>query len=270
MRIFVSTLRKLVRRPATWVTLGLLIGLLALIYVAVGATAKQISAQPGAEESLVLLTFPLAYTLLLSFIVGIGGLFAVIYGATVAGSEWGWGTLKNAVARGESRSRYMVLTFAAVALIAGVGLLVAFAAGVLVAVLGASLAGVSTSGIGDAETIGRLPEKLARGWLAIVEEGAIGFAVATIARSQLAGIGAGIALYFGEGFASLFLPDIVRWLPFDAATAVFGAGGGGGFSGGGGGRNPLAPETALLVVVAWLVGSVAVAGLFTERAEIGG
>jgi ABC-type transport system involved in multi-copper enzyme maturation permease subunit len=269
VRIFASTLRKLVRRPATWVTLGLLIGLLALIFLAVGATARQTSGQDGAEESLLLLTFPLTYTFLLTFIVGIGGLFAVIYGATVAGSEWGWGTLKNAVARGESRSRYIVLTFAAVALLAGVGLLIAFAAGVLVAVVGAGLAGVSTSGIGDAETLRGLPEKLARGWLAIVEEGAIGFAVATITRSQLAGIGVGIALFFGEGFASIFLPDIVRWMPFDAATAVFGAGAGGGFSGGGGG-NSLAPETALLVVAAWLVGSVAVAGLFTERAEIGG
>jgi len=41
MRLFVAGLRKLVRRPATFVTFGLLVGLLALIYLAVGATAKQ-------------------------------------------------------------------------------------------------------------------------------------------------------------------------------------------------------------------------------------
>ena len=56
--------------------------------------------------------FPGAYDLILSFILGLGGLFAVIYGAAIAGSEWSWGTLKNAVARGESRSRYMLRTFA--------------------------------------------------------------------------------------------------------------------------------------------------------------
>ncbi len=38
MKLFQSGLRKLVRRQATWVTLGLLAGLLALIVVAVGAT----------------------------------------------------------------------------------------------------------------------------------------------------------------------------------------------------------------------------------------
>ena len=271
MRIFSATIRKLVRRPATWVTLGLLVGLLGLVFLAVGATANQVGDRQGGREALLLLTFPAAYGFVLSFIIGLGGLFAVIYGATVAGSEWSWGTLKNAVARGESRSRYVVMTFVGVALLTGVGLVIAFILGVLLAVVGATIAGVSTSGITDATVVGKLPEQLARGWLAIVEEGAIGFAVATIARSQLAGIGAGIALYFGEGFASIFLPDIVRWLPFDAATAILGASAGGGFSSGGGGtRLPLDSGTAMVVVVAWLLGSIAVASLVTERAEIGG
>jgi hypothetical protein len=39
MRLFVASLRKLVRRPATYITFGLLVGLLALILIAVGATA---------------------------------------------------------------------------------------------------------------------------------------------------------------------------------------------------------------------------------------
>ena len=108
--------------------------------------------------------------------------------AAVAGSEWTWGTLKNAVARGESRSRYTLLSFAAIAVVIAVGLVVAFVIGVAAALLGASLAGVSTSGLNDSATLGRLPEQFVRGWLAIIEEGALGFAIATLARSQLAGI----------------------------------------------------------------------------------
>ena len=77
------------------------------------------------------MTFPGAYTFILSFILGLGGLFAVIYGAAIAGSEWSWGTLKSAVARGESRSRYQLLSFAAIALMLGIGLLVAFVVGVV-------------------------------------------------------------------------------------------------------------------------------------------
>ena len=44
MSLFASGLRKLRRRPATWVTLGLLAGLLALVIIAVGATSNRAGA----------------------------------------------------------------------------------------------------------------------------------------------------------------------------------------------------------------------------------
>jgi len=77
-----------------------------------------------------------------------------------------------------------------------------------------------------------------------VEEGALGFAIATLTRSQLAGIGVGIALYFGEMFAAIFLPDVVKFLPFNAATAVVATTGGGGFGGGGANRGQANPAFA--------------------------
>jgi ABC-2 type transport system permease protein len=273
MRIFRSGLRKLVRRLATWVTFGLLAGLLVLIMVAVGATASRTGGSAAQRAAtLTLVTFPAAYDAILSFLLGLGGLFAVIYGASIAGSEWTWGTLKNAVARGESRSRYTLLSFSSIALVIAVGLVVAFLIGVVAAVVGANLAGVSTVGLNDGATLGRLPSQFARGGLAIIEEGALGFAIATVARSQLAGIGAGIALYFGETFAGIFLPDIVKYLPFHVATAAVstGASGGGGFGGGGQQIAALDANAAMVLVAVWLVGSLLVAALVTERAEISG
>jgi ABC-2 type transport system permease protein len=271
MRLFVAGLRKLVRRPATYVTFGLLVGLLALILLAVGATAGRPESGANGQAALLLVTFPQAYTFVLSFILGLGGLFAVIYGAAVAGSEWSWGTLKAAVARGESRSRYQLLSFAAIAVMVGLGLLVAFGVGVLVAAIAATIGGVSTAGLSDGEALRALPELFARGWVGMIEQGALGFAIATLARSQLAGIGVGIAVYFGEQFASIFLPDIVKYLPFDAASAVVATPSG--FGGGGNGGPVVAalePNTALLVVAAWLVASLVVTAVFTERAEISG
>lgn len=271
MRLFRADLGKLIRRPASFITLGLLIGLIALIFLAIGATARQTAAaEQGGEAALLLVTFPGAYSLIISFILGLGGLFAVIYGAAIAGSEWSWGTLKAAVARGESRSRYQLSLFAAIALLIGIGLLVAFVAGVAAAAIGAMLAAVSLDGLSDSSTLATMPELLGRGWLAVAEEGALGFAIATLARSQLAGIGAGIAFYFGEQFASIFLPDVVKYLPFDAASAVVAVSGDAFGGGGGGGLSRLDPDTALLVVIAWLVGALAVAAIFTERAEISG
>jgi ABC-type transport system involved in multi-copper enzyme maturation permease subunit len=270
MRLFISGLRKLTPRLATLLTFGLLAGLLALIILAVTATGRVGGNGGGGAQfdPLTLVTFPGAYNQILSFILGLGGMFGVIYGAAIAGSEWSWGTLKAVVARGESRSRYVLSTFAAVAVIVAVGFLATFLIGVVTAVLGATLAGVPLDGIGNADALGRLPQNFGRGWVAIVAEGALGFAVATLARSQLAGIGVGIAIYFGGTFAGIFLPDIVRYLPFQLANTAVGAGGG--FGGGAGGAPSMSADLALLLLAVWLLASLALAALFTERAEITG
>jgi ABC-2 type transport system permease protein len=270
MRLFVAGLRKLVGRPASFVSVGLLAGLLGLIIIA-SATVAQQSGGPGASRALVLVKFPGAYDLILSFLSGLGGLFAVIYGAAIAGSEWSWGTLKSAVARGESRARYMLLLFAAISVMLAVGLAITFVLDVLVAILGATIAGVSLAGLTDTDTLTRLPALAARGWFAVVEQAALGYAIATLARSQLAGIGAGIAFYFGETFATIFLPDIIKYMPFAVARASISTGDSGGFGGGGAAvAGALAPDTALVLVAAWLIGSLLVTVLFTERAEITG
>jgi hypothetical protein len=192
------------------------------------------------------------------------------YAAAIAGSEWTWGTLKTAVARGESRSRYMLTTYLGIALVAGIGMLVAFAVGVGMAVLGAKLAGISTDGITDTSIFGNLPEQFLRGWYGLIEVGAVGFTIATLARSQLAGVGAGIGVYFAGSFAGLFLPDVVKYLPFAAADSLISVDSSAGGAAGGQSLARLDPNTALLVVGLWLVASLAVTALFTERAEISG
>jgi len=272
VRIFVSGLRKLARRPASFVTVGLLAGLLILILIASATVAQQSGTPTAQKRALLVVTFPGAYDLILAFMLGLGGLFSVVYGAAIAGSEWGWGTLKNAVSRGESRARYMLLSFAAIAVMLAIGLALTFVIGVAAALVGANMAHVPTTGLTDADTLGRLPEEFARGWLAVTEEAALGFAIATLARSQLAGIGAGIAFYFAEGFASLFLPDIVKYLPFAVARASVNIGGVAAAAANGGGdtANSLPADQALLLVAVWLVGSLVVALGFTGRAEITG
>ena len=47
---------------------------------------------------------------------------------------------------------------------------------------------------------------------------AFGYAIATVARSQLAGIAVGVGLFFAEGIAGLFLPDVFKWFPFSAVV----------------------------------------------------
>ena len=66
MRLFFSGLRKLVRRPASWVTGGLLAGLVAIIIIAIGASANQSPSRPEAAAARQIITFPGAYVQILS------------------------------------------------------------------------------------------------------------------------------------------------------------------------------------------------------------
>ncbi len=276
MRLLRSNLGKLRRRPASWVTLLLLLGLLALIILLVTVASRQSNDPEAALASTLFLTFPGAYSLIMAMVLGIGGLLAVTYGAAIAGSEWGWGTLKAAVARGESRILYTIANYASVAIFTWIGILAAFLVGVAISALGAALSGISLSGMGDKDALLGLPELFGRAGLAMAMNAALGFAIATVARSQLAGIGVGIGVFFAEGIAGVFAPGLIKWFPFAASSALVSGGGDGQFGGGGGGGGgggfgeQLDPQLAVVVVAVWLVVALAVAAVWTERAEISG
>jgi len=267
MRLFTSTLRKLVRRPATWITGVILVVILGLFYLAIGASASVAEQQGEDARAEILLTLQgdSAYQVLLGFVAGLGGLLAVAYAAAVGGSEWSWGTLRTALARGESRSLYVLATFAAVALVACIGFFAAYGVGMVLMPLAASLAGL-TPPSPSPSLLGQLPDLFAKSLFGLVEQAGIGYMVSMLARSQLAGVGAGIALYFVEQFASIFVPDIVKYLPFTVSGSLI-----------------ITPEQAQLAGVRildapiaaaltgiYLVAAVAISALATEAREITG
>jgi ABC-2 type transport system permease protein len=271
MRLLRSTIRKLARRPATIVTYLLLIGLNALIMLAVAAAVGQSVDPQSALASRMFLTFPGAWTLTLAIVMGLGGMLSLTYGAAIAGSEWTWGTLKAAVARGEGRAWYVLTGIAGVVVMSWVAILLAYAAGIVGVFTGAGLAHVSSETLMDADTARDLALLGARSALAIAMDASIGFAIATVARSQLAGIGVGIALYIGEGVMGIFVPWIIKWAPFAASSAMLS---GGSVEVTGSTQvissSQLDPGLATIVVAAWLVLAAGFAALWTERAEIGG
>ena len=268
MMLFRTRLDMLLRRTATWVLLLALGIIISLVFVSVGAFTDQASPTPTSLAATMLVRFPGAYDQIVAFLLGLGGLFAVVFGASVAGSEWDWGTLKFATTRGQRRSAYMLVLFGAVALLIVFGVLIVFVVGVVGAYIGATIAGVSTDGMTDGDALANLPNLLGRAWLAITADAAVGYAIATLARSQLAGIGAGIALYFGGTFLQLLLPSIVKWLPFNAANAVVANTSSERMAMMGMSLDQLEPNPALVVVALWLVGSLIVTAVYVERAEI--
>ena len=270
MRVLLGTLRKLVRRPATLVTFLLMNVFTLLIFVLGGVSARQ-TTDPDAQLALrALFTFPGAYRVVLAFVL-MNGLLAAAYAAAIAGSEWQWGTLKAAIARGESRTRYVVGTFLGVGVALVLIAFLAFLLGIPMAILGAALGGFSLAGVGDTSWLGDLPDLLWRGLLAFSMEGALGFAIATVARSQIAGIGVVIGLNIAEGIGSALIRDIFQYFPFTAANALISGGAGGPtFGGGGGAARTMDTPLAFALTAGWLMVALVFASLWTERAEITG
>jgi hypothetical protein len=199
---------------------------------------------------------------------------AMIFVTAVAGTEWTWGTLKVAVMRGESRSRYALATFGSLAVILLVAEIVVFAAGFLGAVTGAMAAGIPLRGFTDGDALPHLASLLVRCWIAVCCLSAVAYAIAMVAKNQMAGVGVVIGLYIAGVFAPLALPEnvqrVVEYLPFGVAGDAIGLIGPPGAAGSVNNAIAIEPNLALVITLAWIVGSLAVAALATERAEIGG
>ena len=85
--------------------------------------------------------------------------------------------------------------------------------------------GQSLDAVTDPDGFGAVPEALARSSLALTLYASFGYAVATVARSQIAGIAVAIGVYFVEGIGRFFASEILQWSPFGAAEAVTSVGG---------------------------------------------
>ncbi|MFO7531901.1 MAG: hypothetical protein R6W93_05530 [Candidatus Limnocylindrales bacterium] len=268
MGLLSISLLKLARRPASWVVLAILVGLIIMVFLGLAASVGQLEGMGDELQVRALLGFPTAYATVVGFILGFGGLLAVVYAAAIIGADWAWGTIRAIVARGESRVSYTLITFLAIVIMLGVGILVAFAVGALSAVLAAEAAGLGSDGATDPDTLAGIPELLGRTWLGVSQQAAIGFAIAMLFRSQLAGIGAGLAFYFVEQFLVLvpLAGEVLPYFPFNVAGSVVATAGE--FGDGFGGLVPLDSDSALLWSVGYLVLALAIATLGAWRAQI--
>jgi len=235
--VFRAETLKLRRRPAIWIVLGVAV-LLLVVYLYAGFYVKYLQEVagvmlPDVEPQFVLqgllpdqvvqaLLWPPAQTW---DIYAIG----LVLGALVAGSEYGWGTLKMEAAQGPSRlALYLgqLLALAALLVIL-VPLLFALA-------LGASLivAALQQQSVGWLSA-GQLLAGMGAAFLLFAMPATLGMMFATLLCSAPLGIGAGMAWLFliEEGLqifdsSSPVLIAVVDWLPranADSLAALFGA-----------------------------------------------
>jgi hypothetical protein len=277
-----AELLKLRKRWATYIIPVVGMALMALLFFLIGSNRND-------QGPIQLTRFPEAYTVINELVFGLGSLLALAYAAAVGGADWTWGIIAAVVARGEGRARYVLAKATGFGIVLFLGTLVAVAAGILFAVL----AGNGGSGDPFGPNLPILARSIGYGTLVLLERCAIGFAIAFLLRSQLAGVIVGIVLYIGEGILTTVLtfltiqsqelsggdtifglqlaPQWYQFLPFnignqllDQATPAFNTDFASVV------LKPVPMEQALVITVVYLVGALAVAVIVTLRAQISG
>jgi ABC-type transport system involved in multi-copper enzyme maturation permease subunit len=282
IRMLGAELLKLRRRWATFVVLAVLIGLMALVYLLVGTVGRGPGSGGGISGGNGILRFPNAFTAIDQFVFGLGSLLAITYAAAIGGADWTWGIVRVVVARGESRSGYIAIKALAIGIVLLIGVLVAYLAGILLTLMAAAMIGVNTGNPVAGASLGTLLRAVGYGYLVVLERAAIGFGVAVLLRSQLAGIVAGIVLYIGEAILTVLLIGLTlrdrlaigsvetqwfQFLPFSIGNSVLSSAGNPNDIGSAL-LQPVPLGTALAVTVGYLVAAIVIAAVSVERAEI--
>ena len=261
MRLLRSSILKIAHRPATLRIVGLLAAFLVLIYVSLGLSSRAASDDPGAASIGAMLTFPGAHASLAGMLLIFCGMAGAAYAGVVVGAEWSWNTFRVALTRGESRGRYVVGLFLAIAVLVVAAWVVLFILGDGLIVVAATLGGASAGNPLESGGMGTLAVLVASGAMAVLMEVAIGFAVAFVARSSVAGIAAVVGLFFAERFAEMFVPaDLLRFAPLSAAEGLVKAAGKTGLDGG--------LAVPLVVTTLYLLAAIGLAGVAARRSQV--
>jgi len=195
---FRGELFKTLRRPAVWVCIGALIILSVLIgYVLLGFVyahppkGSSSSLPAGTTLSVFLVTlYPINFIKsTLSFWGDLGGVFALIIGVLLQGSEFGWGTVKTLYTQRSGRLTMMAGKLATLAVMVLIMVLALFAAAAVSSLVVATLEGADKTFPAADEIIKGIAACFLIYWFWAL----LGLALATIFRQSAMAIGIGLA-----------------------------------------------------------------------------
>ena len=224
---FRGELFKLLRRPAVWVLVILLLALAILLGYVISYlfdTFGPAAASQGLPKGTTLADFKVALYPQ-NFVkdtfntwAALGGVFALILGVLVQGSEYGWGTMKTLYTQRSGRLTMLggkVAALGVIVLIMVVGL---FGVDALCSVIAALLDGKPI----DFPSAGVIAQAIAAGFLIFGFWAVFGFGLATFFKQSALAIGLGLAyalvvelLIFSllRGFGFDVVQKIEQWFP---------------------------------------------------------
>lgn len=219
---------KIRKRRATWIMFAIFLVLIAFIVIGI---RQIVAGEEGVDsEDLALanaaLRFPVGYGVLLQFVSEMGRWTAIVFAALVVGSEYGWGTVRQVMARGASRNRYLAAKLAAIDLSFLMGMLLVLLLGAGFMVLGDLLADGWDPILPDG-FFGDLAVDSLRTLAVLSAFAMVSFCIAVLTRSAAAGLGLGLGYLFVEailqpifGAIGGFWNDLAAFLLTSLASSV--------------------------------------------------
>lgn len=264
------------KRPATWVLFSIFIFLVVVFgYVLLYLLLRQAArvADPGSPNAgaaqLLTMFYPPAFVgQVLSLISTAASPIGVVLGALLAGSEYSWGTTKTVLTQRPYRPAVLAGTVLAVLVVTLVFTAAGFAAGAAASYLLALAAGEPTS----FGSVLRLLRGSAAGWLIVSTWTVFGLGLALVLRSTAMAIGLGlIYALVVEATFSVFAP-VSRVIQRLSETLI-------GSNAGSlvasfaaeqqaGATTRIPAERAVLVLLAYIVGSLLLGGLSFVRRDV--
>jgi len=161
---------------------------------------------PMWKETLVL---PNAMEGIFNSIPTLGIILVAILAASVVGNEYGWGTLRQILARGTSRHRYLTSKLLSIAIIVFIGVIITIAVGLIATIITSMLV---EGGIVWGSFIGYLIASLGRTLLVLVAYLSMATFFSVVLRSSALGIMITIAWLIGDGILGGLLGMSTGWL----------------------------------------------------------
>lgn len=138
-----------------------------------------------------------------------GAMLVGILAASTVATEYGWGTVRLAVSRGQTRAQYLTMKLVGIASVASIGMLGALAVGLFFSVLASNLAGERISfDVPNGPSFPDAVFMVIRAAYAVLPYGLLAFGLAVVSRSTTLGVAGIILFMFIESIMIAVLGDL--------------------------------------------------------------
>lgn len=195
-----------------WMPYVLLLVLLASILIPLMITYINYQSTVSEYPDLMLkevLVLPTAMEGVFNSVPGLGMILVAILAASVVGNEYGWGTLRQTLVRGTSRTGYLTSKLLSIAIIAFIGVIIAVATGLIATIITSMLV---QGGIEWGSFFGYFIASLGRTLLVLIAYISMATFFSVLLRSSALGIMVTIAWFIGDSIIVGLLASSTGWL----------------------------------------------------------